>query len=106
MPGIVGDLLKAMGPIMAATRENLNRFVDQMDLDAIAVELDLVAAVKKAAKKVGNSRKRVEKRLGRSRWPAGKERPRLDWIGCLERAHHIPRWSSTRFASLDSAAPW
>jgi hypothetical protein len=42
MPGVVGDLAKALGPVVAAPREYLDRLVGEMDLDAVAVELDLV----------------------------------------------------------------
>jgi hypothetical protein len=31
--------LEALGPVIVAARENLDRFVGEMDLDAVAVEL-------------------------------------------------------------------
>ena len=42
VPGVVGDLLEAMGPVMAAPGEDLDGLVGQVDLDAVAVELDFV----------------------------------------------------------------
>ena len=40
--GVVRDLLEAMGPVMAPAGEDLDGSVPKMDLDAVAVELDLV----------------------------------------------------------------
>ena len=37
-----GDLLEAVGPVVAAPGEDLDRLVGQVDLDAVAVELDFV----------------------------------------------------------------
>ena len=42
VPGIVGDLLEAVGPVVAPPGEDLGRLVGQMDLDPVAVELDFV----------------------------------------------------------------
>jgi hypothetical protein len=42
VPRIVGDLPEMFGPIVAATGENLDWLVPQVNLDAVAVELDLV----------------------------------------------------------------
>ena len=42
VPSIVGDLLEALGPVVAAPGEDLDRLVGEMDLDPVAVELDLV----------------------------------------------------------------
>ena len=42
VPGVVGDLLEAVGPVVAPAGEYLDGLVGQMDLDAVAVELDLV----------------------------------------------------------------
>jgi hypothetical protein len=42
VPCVGGDLLEAVGPIVAAPGEHLDLGVGEMDLDAIAVELDLV----------------------------------------------------------------
>jgi hypothetical protein len=39
---IVGDLLETFRPIVAATGEDLDRFVHEMDLDAIPIEFDLM----------------------------------------------------------------
>src|SRR6185312_1984475 len=38
VPGIVGNLSESRGPIAAATGENVDRLVRQVNLDAIAVE--------------------------------------------------------------------
>jgi hypothetical protein len=40
--GVVGNLPEALGPILAAAGENFYRFVRQVNLDAIAVELDFM----------------------------------------------------------------
>ena len=42
VPGVVGDLLEAFGPVVAAAGEDLDGLVGEVDLDAVAVELDLV----------------------------------------------------------------
>jgi hypothetical protein len=42
VPGVGRDLLEAIGPVMAATGEHLDRLVGEVDLDPVAVELDLV----------------------------------------------------------------
>jgi hypothetical protein len=42
VPGVVGDLPEAFGPVVAAAGEDLDRLVGQVDLDAVAVELDFV----------------------------------------------------------------
>ena len=42
LPGVMGDLLEAMRPIVAAPGEDLRRLVGQMDLNTVAVELDFV----------------------------------------------------------------
>ncbi|MGY4299900.1 hypothetical protein ACVWXN_007995 [Bradyrhizobium sp. i1.4.4] len=42
LPGVMGDLLEAMRPIVSAPGENLRRLVGQVDLDPVAVELDFV----------------------------------------------------------------
>ena len=42
VPGVVGDLLEAVGPVVAAPGEDLDRLVGEMDLDPVAVELDFV----------------------------------------------------------------
>jgi hypothetical protein len=42
VPGIVRDLSETMRPVVAAPRVDLGRLVGQMDLDPVAVELDLV----------------------------------------------------------------
>ncbi len=42
MPSIGSDLSEAVGPVVAATGEYLDGGVTKMDLDAIAVELDLM----------------------------------------------------------------
>ena len=42
VPGVVGDLPEALGPVVAAPGEDLDGLVGEMDLDAVAVELDLV----------------------------------------------------------------
>jgi hypothetical protein len=42
VPGVVGDLPDALGPVVAAPGEDLDRFIGEVHLDAIAVELDLV----------------------------------------------------------------
>jgi len=41
-PGVVGDLLEAIGPVVTAAGEDLHGFVRQMDLDAVAIELDFM----------------------------------------------------------------
>src|SRR5690349_1904750 len=41
-PGIMGDLLEAVSPIVAAAGEDLRRLIGKMDLDTVAVELDFV----------------------------------------------------------------
>jgi NAD(P)-dependent dehydrogenase (short-subunit alcohol dehydrogenase family) len=40
VPGVVADFLEAVRPIVAATGEDLDGLVGQMDLDPVAVELD------------------------------------------------------------------
>ena len=50
VPGIVGDLLEAFGPVVAAPGEDLDGLVGEVDLDPIAVELDLV---KPAVRRIG-----------------------------------------------------
>ena len=42
VPSVVGDLLEAVGPVVAAAGENLDRLVGEVDLDPVAVELDFV----------------------------------------------------------------
>jgi hypothetical protein len=39
VPGIGSDLPETISPIVAAAREDLHRFVGEVDLDTIAVEL-------------------------------------------------------------------
>jgi hypothetical protein len=40
MPDIVRHLAETVGPIVTASRENFYRLVDEVNLDAIAVEFD------------------------------------------------------------------
>jgi hypothetical protein len=42
VPGIVGNLSETPGPIVAPASENLDGFVYQVNLDAVAVELDFM----------------------------------------------------------------
>ena len=42
VPSVRGNLSKAVGPVVAATGEDLHRGVSEMNLHAVAVELDLV----------------------------------------------------------------
>jgi hypothetical protein len=42
VPSIVGDFLEAVGPAVAAAGKNFYRFIGEMNLHAVAVELDLV----------------------------------------------------------------
>jgi hypothetical protein len=42
MPGIAGDFLKALGPVIAPSREDRHVVVGKLDLDPVAIELDLV----------------------------------------------------------------
>ena len=42
MPGVIGNLLETLGPVVAAPCEDLDGFVGEMDLHAVAVELDFV----------------------------------------------------------------
>ena len=42
VPGIVGDLAEAFGPVVAAAGEDPDGVVVEMKLDAVAVELDFV----------------------------------------------------------------
>jgi hypothetical protein len=42
MPSVIGDLLEALGPIVATPGQYLDAFVGEVDLDPVAVELDLV----------------------------------------------------------------
>ena len=42
MPGVIGDLPETLGPIVAAAGENLDGLVHQVNLDAVAVEFDLM----------------------------------------------------------------
>jgi hypothetical protein len=42
VPRVVGDIFKAMGPVVTATGENLDCLVGEMDLHPVAIELDLV----------------------------------------------------------------
>jgi hypothetical protein len=42
VPGVVGDLLEAFGPVVPAAGEYGDGFVGEMHLDAIPVELDLM----------------------------------------------------------------
>jgi hypothetical protein len=42
VPGLVGDLLEAFGPVVATAGEDLDRAVHKMDLDAIPIEFDLM----------------------------------------------------------------
>jgi hypothetical protein len=41
-PGIVGDLLEPVRPVVTAAGEDLDRLVGEVDLHAVAVELDFV----------------------------------------------------------------
>jgi hypothetical protein len=40
VPGVVGDIFEAMRPVMPVACEDVHGFVRQMNLDAVAVELD------------------------------------------------------------------
>jgi hypothetical protein len=42
MPSVGRDLSKTVGPIVAATGEDLHHRVSEMDLDAVTIEFDLV----------------------------------------------------------------
>ena len=42
MPGVISNLAEAFGPVMTATGENLHGLVNDVHLDAVAIELDLV----------------------------------------------------------------
>jgi len=42
VPGIVVDLPEALGPVVAAAAEHLDRSISQMELSAIAIEFDFV----------------------------------------------------------------
>jgi hypothetical protein len=42
MPGIACDLSETIGPVVAAPGKDLGRRVSDMDLHAVAVELDLM----------------------------------------------------------------
>src|SRR4029077_10272308 len=42
VPSVRGNLSKAVRPVIAATGKNLHRRVSEMNLNAVAVELDLV----------------------------------------------------------------
>jgi hypothetical protein len=37
VPGVVGDLAEGLGPVVAATGEDLDRLIHEMELDAVAV---------------------------------------------------------------------
>jgi hypothetical protein len=39
---VVGDLPETLGPVVAAPGKDLHRFIDEMDLHPVAVELDFV----------------------------------------------------------------
>jgi hypothetical protein len=42
MPGLVGDLPESLRPVMSAAGVDLHRFINEMHLDPIAIELDFV----------------------------------------------------------------
>jgi hypothetical protein len=42
VPGVVSNLLEALGPIVAAAGVDFDRFVSEVDLDAVAIEFDFV----------------------------------------------------------------
>jgi len=42
MPGVGSDLAEAVGPVVTAPSEYLDRRISEMDLHSVAVELDLV----------------------------------------------------------------
>jgi hypothetical protein len=42
VPSVVGDLPEAIGPVVTAPRENLHRFVGEVDLHPVAIELDFM----------------------------------------------------------------
>ena len=42
MPGVIGNLPEALGPVISAAGEDSHGLVCEMDLDAVAVELDFV----------------------------------------------------------------
>jgi hypothetical protein len=42
VPRLVGDVFEAFGPIVTATGEDLDGFIGEVELHAVAVELDLV----------------------------------------------------------------
>ena len=42
MPSIVSNLSEALGPVVTASGEDLDRLVGEMDLDPVTVEFDLV----------------------------------------------------------------
>jgi hypothetical protein len=42
VPGIISNLAEAFGPVVTAARENLHGLVNDVHLDAIAIELDFV----------------------------------------------------------------
>jgi hypothetical protein len=48
VPSIIGDFPETLGPVIAASAEYLDRDVPEMDLDAVAVELDLVEPARAA----------------------------------------------------------
>jgi hypothetical protein len=50
MPGLFGDLFEAASPVVTASRVDFYGFVGEMNLDAVAVELDLVDPVRRPAR--------------------------------------------------------
>jgi hypothetical protein len=42
VPGVIGNLAEALGPVMTTARENFHGLVNDVHLDAISVELDFV----------------------------------------------------------------
>ena len=77
VPGVVGDLLEAVGPVVAAPGEDLDRLVGQVDLDPVAVELDFVDPARSGRHLVDRGRQGRLDEAGQRRLDA--DRPRFSY---------------------------
>ena len=80
VPGVVGDLLEAVGPVVAAAGEDLHGLVGEMDLDPVAVELDLVNPALAGRHLLDRCRQRGFDEAGKRRLDADRR-----WLLALER---------------------
>ena len=74
VPGVVGDLAETIGPVVAAAGEDLDGFVGEVDLDPVAVELDLMNPALAGRHLLDRGRQRGLDESGKGRLHADRRR--------------------------------